>query len=314
MSPQSPPVVVAVGHDPYDLALAFAVDEAVRAGCGIHLVHAVHVVVQGPEYAMLASDLEKDGRVIVEQARETVLALAGERGKEVPVTTLVRVGAVVPTLVQAAREACMVVLQRRDLSTVARIVTRSVSSGVAARTQVPVVSVPSHWTPARSVGTPTVTVGIDVPQRSGLVLRAAVTQARSRGAVLRVVHGWHFPDGFDEALLTRDELQRWTDRAAEEVTHLVESLGDEADGVELHVEAEHGHPADVLVAASGASDLLVVGRHDPLVPFGSHLGPVARAVLREADCPVLLAEPRPRHSAPGGTTADAGSAAVGAVP
>ena len=43
MTEQNPhPVVVAVGHDPIDAALAFAAGEAVRAGCGLHLVHVVH--------------------------------------------------------------------------------------------------------------------------------------------------------------------------------------------------------------------------------------------------------------------------------
>jgi hypothetical protein len=35
----------------------------------------------------------------------------------------------------------------------------------------------------------------------------------------------------------------------------------------------------------------VVARRDPLVPFGSHLGPIVRQVLREAECPVMVVEP-----------------------
>jgi hypothetical protein len=45
------------------------------------------------------------------------------------------------------------------------------------------------------------------------------------------------------------------------------------------------------VDASAASSLLVVARRDPLMPFGSHLGPVVRQVLREAECPVMVVEP-----------------------
>ena len=61
------------------------------------------------------------------------------------------------------------------------------------------------------------------------------------------------------------------------------------------VEARHAHAGDALIRAARTADVLVIGRHDPLVPVGSHLGPVARAVLRDATCPVLLADPRPRH-------------------
>ena len=52
-----------------------------------------------------------------------------------------------------------------------------------------------------------------------------------------------------------------------------------------------GRPAEVLVDASAGSSLLVVARRDPRVPFGSHLGPVVRHVLRDAQCPVLVVEP-----------------------
>ena len=48
MTEQNPmPIVVAVGDDSIDSALAFAAAEAVAAGCGVHLLHAVHLFVQG---------------------------------------------------------------------------------------------------------------------------------------------------------------------------------------------------------------------------------------------------------------------------
>jgi hypothetical protein len=68
----------------------------------------------------------------------------------------------------------------------------------------------------------------------------------------------------------------------------------EAEGVEVVVEASHGLAAEVLLEVGRTAELLVVGRHDPLVPVGSHIGPVARAVLQDATCPVLLANPSPR--------------------
>ena len=61
----------------------------------------------------------------------------------------------------------------------------------------------------------------------------------------------------------------------------------------MQIEARHAYAADALIEASRETTLLVIGRHDPLVPIGSHLGPIARAVLREAECPVLLVDPRP---------------------
>ena len=46
-----------------------------------------------------------------------------------------------------------------------------------------------------------------------------------------------------------------------------------------------------MIEASRWADLVVLGRHASIVPSGSHLGPVARAVVRESTCPVLLAAP-----------------------
>ena len=75
---------------------------------------------------------------------------------------------------------------------------------------------------------------------------------------------------------------------------MVDRLGHEVADVPLEVDARHADPADALIDARRTTVLLVVGRHDAVFPMGSHLGPIARAVLREAACPVLLADPRPR--------------------
>jgi nucleotide-binding universal stress UspA family protein len=122
-----------------------------------------------------------------------------------------------------------------------------------------------------------------------------VHEARGRGATLRVLHTWAFPGAYDDIIVSRVEHDQWTERATKDIHEALAKLGDEASGLTVEVEARHAHPGDALIKAARRSDLLVVGRHDPLVPAGSHLGPVARAVLREATCPVLLADPRPRH-------------------
>ena len=49
MSEQSPkPVVVAVGNDPVDCELEYAAAEALRQGCGLHVLHAILVTPTGP--------------------------------------------------------------------------------------------------------------------------------------------------------------------------------------------------------------------------------------------------------------------------
>ena len=292
MSEQNPgPVVVAVGHDPLDSALEFAAAEAERAGCGLHLVHVVHPVALGPETALTDSvDFERAGKLALEGALERARDLVPAT---VPVTSELVWGGVVSSIVEVGARAHLIVLQRRPLSRLMRVVTRSVSSGVAARSRISVVSVPAGWSPIGSGdAVATVTVGVDVAERSEHLLRVAAQAATGRGAPLRVLHTWALPGAYGDIMVSRAEDGEWATRATAEIQATLDRLGDDLVGVDVEIEVRHGFPSDALIDAGRTSDLLVVGRHDPLIPIGSHLGPVARAVLREATCPVLLADPK----------------------
>lgn len=293
------PVLVAVGHDPMDAALTYAIAESRRAGCGVHLLHVVHVVIQGPETMLVeTTDVERIGKRTLAAVREQAEDLAGG---DVPVSSEVLVGPVVPTLVHAAAGARTVVLQHRSLGRWQRVVTRSVAGGVAARTRIPVVSVPSGWRP--DPAHTWVTVGVGDVAGASEVLEAAIGEARSRLTGLRVVHAFDFPAAYDDVALTPVELAQWTDRARSEITQRMAVLPGGAD-VPVHVVVERASAAEAILRAGADSALVVVGRHDPLLPVGSHLGPVSRAVLRDATCPVLLAHPQPsRRTIGAGTTA-----------
>ncbi len=279
-------VVVGVSEEDLGAALELAAEEAVRAGAALHLVHAVHVVPTAVEVLTMLSTLEEDGRAMLDAA--AVRAEEIVRGA-VPVTTALVRSAPVPALVEAAHDARLVVLAHRHLSRVARLVDRRVTSAVAARSRVPVVAVPHGW--SRSGGPPVVVVGVDVPDRSEEVLRAGIAEAHARRAALRFVHTLAVPSAYEDLLVDSGEVRRWADRARAEVSAAIDRLGDDSVATRAEVVVRSGRAAEVLVEESARADLLVVGRHDPLVPVGSHLGPVARAVLREAACPVLLATP-----------------------
>ena len=291
-APAHPVILVGVGPEEVESALAFAAEEAVRARCGLHLVHALQVSPPGPENLLLSDvDVEKWGREVLDLAVDHAERLVDG---VVPVTHELRRGAPVPVLVEAGRSARMVVLEHRHPSRLARIVNRTVAGGVAAHLRVPVVAVPSGWTPTE--GAKVVVAGVDVPERSDEVLRAAIAEARAREASLRLVHAWSWP-GYDANLPPRSEdHRRWTDRSRAEVRAALDRMGDESVAIDADVQVHPGRVIEAILAASEDADLLVIGRHDPLVPIGSHIGPVARAVLREATCPVLLASPRPHRA------------------
>lgn len=303
--PAPKPVVVAIGHQPFDSALEYAAEQAVREGCGLHLLHVVHGGGSGPDAVLL------DHEEPTQLGRDTLQA-AVERAEDmlagrVDLTSALVRGPVVSSILEAVEGAARaVVLQRRDMSRMIRTVTRSVTSGVASHAHVPVVSVPSGWS-ERAVpdnhGQPLVTVGVDVPERCAAIVATAAEAARSRAGTLRLLHTWWFPSVYDDIITSRVENDAWAVHARETIGQVLTGLADAVAGLPVEIEARHAHPADALIDAGRESALLVVGRHDPLVPFGSHLGPVARAVLREASCPVLLASPtgnrhgehRPHH-------------------
>lgn len=303
MNSQNPkPVVVAVGHDPYDSALRFAAAEATRAGCGLHLVHAVEGATEG---AAQEPDLMRqlnlsDGERVGQQAlAEAVRRARDLLPEDAPLTTEVAHGSVVWAVVEAAADARLLVLQRHNTSMIARVATRSASRGVAAHSHIPVASVPTgERVDPGSVALPraaaVVTVGVDMPERCRSVLQVAAREARDRGAALHVLHTWWFPSPYDEIVRKRKRKRNdvWTKRTQLEVRAVLREIDGDLDSVPVRLDLRHAHPARALVEASQYADLVVVGRHDPLLPIGSRLGRVARTVLREADCPVLVTAPR----------------------
>lgn len=141
---------------------------------------------------------------------------------------------VVPGIIAAGSEARMIVLQRRTLSRVVRVLTRSVSSGVAAHARVPVVSVPAGWQTSSFVGeTPTVAVGLDVVESSEGILRVALGVARERvracgsctpgrspmpttssSRPCRTTNGWHGRQGPCVRCLMGSPKKQWESRSS----------------------------------------------------------------------------------------------------
>ena len=108
-------VVVAVGNDPVDSALEYAAAEALRDGCGLHVLHAVHVT--GPRGLRWCSSRTspRSSRSVTRRCTPRSSAPGPDRGTGAP-DQLPRVrGPVVHRSCEATEDARVVVLQRRDL-------------------------------------------------------------------------------------------------------------------------------------------------------------------------------------------------------
>ncbi len=278
MPPAPRPIMLAVRDtDACGPSLRFACAAARRLAAPLHLVH----VLQEP-------------RSQAHLLLEAVAADAGElTGGEVPVHTVLRTGPVVSELTELSRGAQLLVLQRRQLSRLQRLVTQSVSAHVGGRGHAPTVSVPGGWEP-RLGGTRHVTVGVDgVDNEEGCrLLEHAFARAAEAGAELTVVHAWQLPSGYDDAVVAQPEVEEWRERYLRVLHSRLGPLRAVHPDVPVSVEIRHLHPAEALVQAAKDSDLVVLGRGRLEHPLVEHLGSVARAVMRDADCPTeVLCDP-----------------------
>ncbi len=273
------PILLAVGDsDAYGPSLRFACAEAQRVGAPLRLVHV----------------LEDRTRSRAHELLEEVAAEArGLTGGAVAPDTLLRTGPVVTELTELSREALLVVLQRRQLSRLQRLVTRSVSAHVGGRAHAPTVSVPEGWQPRRG-GPRQVTVGVDgVDSEEGRrLLEHAFARAAEARAELSIVHAWQLPSGYDDAVVAEPEVEEWRERYLRVLHARLGPLRAVHPDVRVSVEIRHLHPAEALIQAAKESDLVVLGRGRLEHPLVEHLGSVARAVMRDADCPTEVISDR----------------------
>jgi len=282
---------VSPGED-FEAALDYAVAEAARRDCGIHLALAVRPVWVGPpevtDLRLVDGEWRKYGTDFLIDCERKVLQAAG---RDVTVSTEITHGSVVPALVEVSQNAAIVVMQHHRMDHARHVPTLSVTNGVAARAHAPVVAVPDAWREsARHLDI--VAVGVEDPVSSAHVAAWAFEEARRLDGTVRLVRAWYFSPTFDadvfegQAGLVQTAYVR--EAMGREFAELMERFPD----VPCEVVAVHGQPADVLVAQSREVRRLVIGRHEPTLPLGSHLGPVTRAVLNHAACPVVVVDPR----------------------
>ncbi len=290
-APPAGAVVVGVDLDASPAALAFAAEEAARSLCPLHIVHVVRI--SGAEtYAGAAADAYQAADTVVQDALTRARDLVANR---VPVTAeRLDDEGLVDGLVDRGSRGSLLVLEHRRVSRLRRFVTGSVVSGAAARCPVPVVSVPQGWRP--TVTEALITVGVqDVVEAEALVSRG-LQEARARGGRVEVLNAWTLNGGYD-SVVDVDFGVEHERRIAQALEPALRKARSEVPGVPVRLRVQHEDPTAALLERAGASQLMVLGRRHHLLPLGSHLGPVVRAVLQHSAAPVLL-DPEPPREVP----------------
>jgi nucleotide-binding universal stress UspA family protein len=291
---KSTPIIVAVGTTDPEAALQYAAREALLVAAPLHLVHVLEIPERDALAAGVYQDVLTESTAILVRAEERARALTDGR---VSVTTELRDQS--PTsaaLVSSTQQAQQIVLQHRHLSPARRFFASSTVCGVAARAHVPVVVVPADWHP-EAASRPVVAAVQDVLEAPA-VLKSAYDEAERRGAEVVILHAWWLNSGFDVVAVDDDYRQQRAAEFEHELTSITEATADAWPDVDATVAVVHAPPVEALLDWAERSDLLVIGRRHHLLPFGSHLGPVARAVIDHSGCPVLVAPEAPAEPSP----------------
>lgn len=291
IAPHKVMVCVSPGDD-CEAALEFAVAQALSRHCDIHLLMALQPIWVGPtDVAGLRAEdgtMRRHGTDFLVECEERVHKLSDG---SVSVTTEIIHDAVVPGLVAETKNADLVVMQHHRMHQ-RHLPSLSVTNGVAARGHAPVVAIPDDWRESDE-HPQVIAVGVEDAISSEKVVWAAFEEAQRVGAVVHLVRAWFFSAAFDGDVFAGEAGRVQNAAVTQEVQRAFASVMTEFPDVEHKVVVIHGRAPDALVARSELVRLLVVGRHDPTLPWGSHLGPVTRTVLNHSACPVLVIDPRP---------------------
>ncbi|GAB3262328.1 universal stress protein [Nocardioides dilutus] len=285
--PQTGPVVVGVDGTPGSAgALRYAVAEALRRNAPVRLVHALPVnapVWPGvPMSGVAGDDLREVAASILDGAVRVVRDIA----PDLEVSTRLSAGSRSGAIIEAAQDAQLVVVGRETQHGVDRILVGAVTAGVAAHAPCEVAVVPSFWSGEHARAR--VVVALKSRSNAPAVLGEAFTQARARGARLTIVTAWELPDPYLDRIELRTHADEWEAEGRRVIEDVVAPYRADFADVEIDVRVQHGRAADVLLAASRDSDLLVLSRRRHAVPPFGHLGGVTHAVLRTSDVPVLV--------------------------
>jgi nucleotide-binding universal stress UspA family protein len=286
-------VVIAVdGSEQGYVAVRYAAQEAQRLGAALDVVHVLPSTVAGGSAMMMMVPEESfqcEAAQILGRARTTAL----ESVPDLQVTTQLRMGGRIHQLIEISGHARLMVLGRRSPSSLDRIWSGGTVTGVASRAACPVVVVPDDREPG-----PThrrIVVGFKSSAHASELFDAAFRLADEIGAEIVVLHAWRLQGVYDDIIADRVEVERWQREETELIENELADCRDAFPDVTVRVNVRHEDAARALVRATAGADRLVIERpaHGGLV---HHLGRTARAVLREARCPVEVLPPV-RHGA-----------------
>ena len=290
--------IIAVGVDS-SWALAGAVDWALQESrFSLQPIRAIHVVdtlpSSGPHFAT----------VDVDQAAQRLAAAVddylGAHGGQLRHMADVAAGPPAQTLARAADGLRMLVVgrhghgHRHRHGVIGRLLIGSTAEEVAHEAKVPVVVVPTPWTPGETAAP--IAIGVDESEQCAAAIEFGIGLAMERWVPVRLVHVWDVVGIYTwDVGPSTGTITQWREHHAAQLEHTAQMWREKYPDVTIQTESRRGHPVYALADAvkETAAQLLVLGgrNHSHLVSI--LLGSTARGVLHHATCPIAIVhEPR----------------------
>ncbi|MBJ7338117.1 universal stress protein [Mycolicibacterium sp.] len=279
-------VVVGIdGSEPAKAALRWAAREAMLRHVPLSIVHAYTPAIIDGHDARLQARVTKwqryQGRRIIDEAVGIVTELATGHNPTLETDTIS--SRPLSALVDASKEAQLVVVGSRGRGRLDRLVLGSVSTGLCHHAHCPVAVI--HADPAVGSESRPVLLGVDGSPASDAATAIAFDAASRRGVGVLALHAWS--DAGVYTLMGPD----WHtfQHAADEV--LAERLaGWQERYPDVHVERMLvcDEPAYWITTASDKAQLVVLGSHGRGGLASMLLGSVSTAVAQSATVPVIV--------------------------
>ncbi|WP_043616642.1 universal stress protein [Nonomuraea candida] len=269
-------------------AAGWAASEAALRGSPLTVAHAV------PKWLCEEGAVHHYAEVArwMRGGAESVLTSATERIRrdfpQVRVESVLLPGDPRSALLKASEEAELLVVGSGGIGGVRGLLVGSVAYGVAAHARTDLVLI--HEPPETPRGE--VVVGTDGSRGATRALEFAFAEAGLRGARLRAVQAWAWPQpgGFEPASREHEQETLRTLKAS------LTPHRERHPGVHVVAEVVHGHPVEVLKEAGADADLLVVGSRGHGQLAGMLIGSISQALLHHAPCPLAVIRRAPSHA------------------
>lgn len=296
------PIVVGVDGSEASLrAVRWAAHASAQRHAPLCLVHAagfpdLYVGATVPPTAAYQEELRRRRWELLHAARK----VAEEAGAST-VDTRFETDPPVPHLIQASRNARLLVLGSSGHSGLVGLVVGSTTLALLAHAQCPVVSVrgDSEDTAGAKGDDRPVVVGVDGSPLSERAIACAFDEASCRGVELVAVHTWSDADSefaFSQARLHFD----WEPVRDTEERRLAERLAgwrERDPNVHIRRVLVRDRPRHELLEWSRRAQLVVVGSRGRGGFRGMLLGSTSHALIHNAHCPVMIARPLPDDTA-----------------